>query len=174
MNIFLDTSIANRILDLKETRPDPRWEQDRVYLNKLLKGPVARGTMIFLVNPTVMSQIRDTPDFKRRRRLVSIAKRYKFTEFNMSIFPFSFPARLLSKKQKDEIQSICSQYPSLINDQKILADAAFGEGIDVLLTTDGELVRKVPQLGWPKVMLPRDLWEYFQGRKESTGNPIPL
>jgi hypothetical protein len=174
MSIFLDTSIANRILDLKETRPDVRWEQDRVYLNKLLKGPVARGAMIFLVNPTVMSQIRDTPDSERRRRLVSIAKRHKFTEFNMAIFPFSFPARLFSKKQKDEIESICSQYPSLISDQKILADAAFGKGIDVLLTTDRELVRKAPQLGWLQVMLPRDLWEYFQGSQESTGNPLPL
>jgi len=145
---------------LEETRPDEHWEQDRAYLNNLLNGPVSGGTMTFLINPTVMSQIRDTPDFERRRRLSSIAERFRFTELNMTIFPFSFPARLLSKEQKDEIQGICSQYPSLIRDQKILADAAFGEGIDVLLTTDRELAHKVRLLGRLKVMLPRDLWEF--------------
>lgn len=159
MNIFLDTSIVNRILDLDETRPDAHWEEDRAYLNNLLNGPVSGGTMTFLVNPTILSQIRDTPDFERRRRLSSVAERFRFTEFNVTIFPFSFPARFLSKEQKDEIQGICSRYPSLVRDQKILADAAFGEEIDVLLTTDRELAHKVPLLGRLKVMLPRDLWE---------------
>jgi len=116
--------------------------------------------MTFLVNPTVLSQIRDTPDFERRRKLSSIAERFRFTEFNVTIFPFSLPARFLSKEQKDEIQGICSQYTSLVRDQKILADAAFGEGIDVLLTTDRELTHKVPLIGRLKVMLPRDLWEF--------------
>lgn len=160
MNVFLDTSIVNRILDLEEIRPDVLWEQDRAYLNNLLDGPVSGGTMTFLVNPTVMSQIRDAPDFERRRRLISVAERFRFTEYNLTIFPFSFPARFLSKEQKVEIQGICSQYPSLIRDQKILADAAFGEGIDVLLTTDRELAYKIPLLGQLKVMLPLDLWEF--------------
>jgi len=160
MNVFLDTSIVNRILDLEEMRPDAHWEQDRACLNNLLNGPVSGGTMAFLVNPTVMSQIRDTPDFERRRRLSSIAERFRFTEFNMTIFPFHFPARFLSKEQKVEIQGICSQYPSLIRDQKILADAAFGERINVLLTTDRELAHKVPMLGRLKVMLPCGLWEF--------------
>ena len=159
MNIFLDTSIVNRILDLDETRPDAHWEEDRAYLNSLLNGPVSGGTMTFLVNPTILSQIRDTPDFERRRRLSSVAERFRFTEFNVTIFPFSFPARFLSKEQKDEIQGICSRYPGLVRDQKILADAAFGEEIDVLLTTDRKLAHKVPLLGRLKVMLPRDLWE---------------
>ena len=160
MNVFLDTSIVNRILDLEEMRPDAHWEQDREYLNNLLNGPVSGGSMTFLVNPTVMSQISDTPDFERRRRLSYIAERFRFTEFNMTILPFSLPARFLSEEQKVEIQGICSQYPSLIRDQKILADAAFGEGIDILLTTDRELAHKVPLLGRLKVMLPRDLWEF--------------
>ena len=159
MNVFLDTSIVNRILDLEDTRPDEKWEHDRRYLIKLLNGPVVGGTMTFVVNPTVMSQIRDTPKLERREKLTSIAKQFNFTEFNMTIFPFSFPARFLSEEQKEKIQSICSQYPSLVRDQKILADATFNESIDVLLTTDRELVHKVLKLGRVKIMLPGQLWE---------------
>ncbi len=44
--------------------------------------------MTFLVNPTILSQIRDTPDFERRRRLSFIADRFRFTEFNVTIFLF--------------------------------------------------------------------------------------
>jgi hypothetical protein len=158
MNVFLDTSIVNRILYLEDTRSDEKWKQDRKYLIKLLNGPVAGGTMTFVVNPTVMSQIRDTPELERRKKLTSIAEQFKFTEFNMTISPFSFPARFLSKEQKDEIQKTCSQYPSLVRDQKILADAAFNERIDILLTTDRKLARKVHLLRGIKVMLPADLW----------------
>lgn len=165
MNVFVDTSIINRILDLEDTRSDEEWKQDRRCLIKLLNGPVASGTMTFLVNPTVMWQIRDTPELERRRKLTSIAKQFKFTEFSMTIFPFSFPVRFLSEEQKDEIQKIRSQYPSLVKDEKILADAAFNERVDVLLTTDRKLARKVPLLTGVRVMLPCDLWASWASQR---------
>jgi hypothetical protein len=160
MNIFLDTSIVNRILQIEEARTDARWEQDRFFLDRLLNGPISKGTMAFLVNPTVMSQINDTPDIELRRKLNNVAKQFRFTEISMSIFPLHFPVRFLSEEQKSEIHNICSRYHCLIRDRKILADAAFGGGIDVLLTTDRDLARKVPLIGKIFVMLPQKLWEF--------------
>lgn len=129
-------------------------------MKMLRNGPVASRAMIFFVNPTVMSQIQATNNPVRRKALVGIADEFRFTEYKMSIFPFSFPARFLSTEQKNNIRQLCVEHPSLEKDQKILADAAFNENIDVLLTTDDDLPRKVPQIGKVKVMRPKQLWEF--------------
>jgi len=144
MNVFVDTCIINRVLDLEASPSDLKWQEDRRYLQRLVNGPVACGTMTLFVNPSVISQIEATKDPERRNALLSVAKQFKFTEFNMSIFPFTFPVWFLSAAQKAEIQRLCMDHPALANDEKILADSAFNENIDVLLTTDKEVTRKVP------------------------------
>ena len=91
---------------------------------------------------------------------MAIAEEFKFTEFNMTIFPFSFPAHFLSTTQKAQIQKLCMQHPALARDKKILADAAFSERIDVLLPTDRDLISQGAQLGRVSIMLPKQLWDY--------------
>jgi len=162
MNVFVDTCIVNRILDLEASPPHSRWQEDREYLRRLLNEPVASGTMKFFINPTVISQIEATRNTERRDALLSAVQQFEFTEFNMTIFPFRFPAKFLSKAQKAEIQQLCLTYPALERDKKILADSALNETIDVLLTTDRDLVRKVPQFGKAKVMLPKQLWDFYK------------
>jgi len=93
MNVFLDTSIVNRILDLQDTRSDKEWEQ-----------------------------VRNTRELERRRKLTP--------------------------------------------DEKILADAAFNERVDILLTTDRKLARKFPLLRGVRVMLPCDLWASWRGHED--------
>lgn len=158
MNVYLDNSIINNLLDLNESRPEPNWEENRKYLMKLRDGPLLAGDMTFFVNPSVISQIQATTDPVRMEALVNIAHQFSFTEFNLTIFPLSFPAKFLTAEQKNQIEKIRAQHPSLEKDIKILADAAFSDFIDVLLTTDKDLARKVPQLGRVKVMLPKKLW----------------
>ncbi|MBA7596251.1 hypothetical protein ES703_03221 [subsurface metagenome] len=161
MNVFLDTCIVNRVLDLEASSPDPKWQEDREYLQRLVNGPAASATMTLFVNPSVISQIEATSEPERRNALLSAVQQFKFTEFNVSIFPFSFPVRFLSTAHKAEIQQLCMDHPALANDEKILADSAFNENMDVLLTTDRDIARKVPQLGRVKVMLPKQLWDYL-------------
>lgn len=164
VNVFVDTCIVNRVLDLEKSRPDHQWQEDRKYLLELQRGPVASGIIKLFINPSVMSQVKATEEPERREALINIATRFKFTEFNMTIFSFRFPARFLSPAQKAKIQQLCTGHPNLIPDEKILADSAFNEGMDVLLTTDRHLA-KLQQLGTVKIMLPKELWEYCEVQK---------
>lgn len=164
LNVFLDTCIVNRVLDLQENRRDSEWKEDREYLLKLRSGPVGLERMKFFVNPSVMSQIRATRNHERREALINTAAEFKFTEFNMTIFPFRFPARFLSPAQKGTVKQLCVQHPNLRRDKKILADSAFNKDMDVLLTTDRDLAA-VRQLGRVKVMLPKELWDYYEAHK---------
>jgi hypothetical protein len=164
MNIFVDTCTVNRITDLEVSRAeDSKWEEDCKYLKRLSSEPQASGIMKFIYNPSVISEVEATKDTQRRDTLLSTLKRLGFTEFNMTIFPFHFPAQLLSEEQKAEIERLCQKYPALEKDKKILADSAFNETIDVLLTTDRDL-SKVRQLGKIKVMLPKELWDFYRGK----------
>jgi len=166
MNVFVDTCIVNRVLDLESSSPDPKWEEDRKYLQRLVNGPVACGGMTLFSNPSVISQLEATTGPERRDALLSAAEQFKFTESNVSIFSFSFPVTFLSPAQKAELQQLLMDHPSLTSDEKILADSGFNENIDVLLTTDRGLARKVPQLGRVKVMLPKQLWDYYEAREK--------
>lgn len=164
LNVFVDTCIVNRILDLEESRPDREWEEDRKYLMELQSGPVVSGIIKLFVNPSVMRQVKATTVPERREALVNIAKQFKFTEFNMPSFPFSFPARFFSTAQKAKIRQLCLERPYLRKDRKILADSAFNKDMDVLMTTDRDLA-KLQQLGTVKIMLPRELWQYYEAHK---------
>jgi len=170
VNVFIDTCIVNRVLDSDDSRPDHKWEEDRKYLMKLQCSPVTSGIIKLFVNPSVMSQVKATRDPERRKALIAMAKQFQFTEFNVTIFPFSFPARFVSQVQKANIQQLCVEHPKLAPDEKILADSAFGDNMDILLTTDRDLV-KLQQLGTVKIMLPEELWKYYEAYKSENGSP---
>lgn len=102
MNVFIETSIVNNVLDLEERRPNETTGQENVkYLKLLLSGPVATGDMTFYVNPSVRWQINNTKDEQRKEGLLAKLKEFQFTEFNLTIFPFHFPAKFISKEQSD-------------------------------------------------------------------------
>lgn len=164
LNVFVDTCIVNRVLDLEESRRDREWEEDRKYLMKLQSGPVGSGIIKLFVNPSVIRQLKATTGPKRREALVNVAMQFKFTEFNMTSFPFSFPARFFSPAQKAKIQQLCVEHPYLTKDEKILADSAFNKDMDVLITTDRGLAKQ-RQLGTVKIMLPKELWKYYEAHK---------
>ena len=164
MNVFVDTCIVNRLLDLNQSRPDDKWEEDRKYLMKLQGGPVASGMITLFINPSVMLQVKATKEPERRKALTAKAEGLKFTEFNMTVFPFHFPVHFLSDAQKAELELLCAEHPGLRRDEKILADSAFNKDIDVLLTTD-RLLAQLRQLGKVRIMLPKELWEYCQLRE---------
>ncbi len=160
MNAFIDTSIVNYVLDLDEYRLDDKtWQENINFLKLLLSWPVATGEMTFYVNPSVMWQIEKTKDEERRKRLQAKCKEFQFTEYNLTVFPFRFPAKFITEEQATLIEQLCNKYPALYKDRKIIADGAFDEKIDVLLTTDKDLAHQVCQLGKVKFMLPKELWD---------------
>ncbi|MFC1905529.1 hypothetical protein ACFLXL_01830 [Chloroflexota bacterium] len=162
LNVFVDTSIVNNLLDLNETRlADATWEANIKFIRILINGPVASGKMSLYVNPSVKHQINSTPNKERRDGLLLKFEEFKFEEFNLTIFPFSFPARFIAKEQGELIDNLCKKYPNLEKDRKIIADAAFNDKIDFLLTTDGDLAHQVRQIGNVRFMLPKELWDHY-------------
>ena len=160
MNVFIETTIINNILDLEGNRPtNTTWQDNIKYLKLLLDRLVDVGDMTFYVNPTVKWQINNTKDEQRKEGLLANFKEFQFTEFNITYFPFYFPAKFLTKEQSVLIKQLCKEHPALSKDRKIIADAGFNENIDVLLTTDKDLAHQVRQLGKVKFMLPKELWD---------------
>ncbi len=161
MNVFVDTSIVNNLLDLEENNVSSLNAQDAKYLKLIFKDYVNANKVILFVSPSVKQQIDNTKEKDKKRRVELLAKFHElhFTEFNLTIFPFQFPAKFISKEQATFIQQLCTKHPALRKDQKIIADAAFNDSIDVLLTTDKDLARQVCQVGKVKFLLPKELWE---------------
>jgi len=163
MNVFVETSIVNNVLDLEEKRQNNlTWKENIKYLKLLLGRPVATGDMVFYVNPSVKWQINNTKVKQRKEGLLDKFKEFQFIEFNLTIFPFRFPATFITKEQSVLIKQLCTAHPALGKDRKIIADAAFNKNIDVLLTTDKDLARQVCQLGKVKFMLPKELWDSYR------------
>lgn len=163
MNVFIETSIVNNLFDLEVRRPDDATGQENTkYLVLLISGPVTNKEMSFYVNPSVKWQINNTKDDQRKEALLAKFMGFQFTEFNVTIFPFYFPAKFISKEQSVLIEQLCREHPALSRDRKIIADAAFNENIDILLTTDRDLAHQVCQLGQVKFMLPKELWDSYQ------------
>jgi len=119
--------------------------------------------MSFLYNPTVLSQIDAIPDSKKEKRsaLLSKLQEFKFIEYNVTIFPFRFPGTFPSEEEGREIAELCRNFPKLVRDKKVLADAACSRQVDVLLTADRDLERMVQFRDLP-IMCPKRLWEYFE------------
>ncbi|MDP2931216.1 MAG: hypothetical protein Q8O05_01805 [Chloroflexota bacterium] len=156
MNVFVDTSIVNNLLELNEHRKsNQNWEADARYLKLIIESK----EVTLYVNPSVKQQIENTHDEILKVNLLEKFKGLHYTEFNLTIFPFHFPAKFLSEEQKAFIQQLCTRHPALLRDQKIIADAAFNDNIDVLLTTDKKLAHQVRRVGKVKFLLPKELYE---------------
>ena len=166
LRVFMDTNIINRIADLDvEKHDDSTYEEDRVYLKKILDMQLKKPSKIELyVNPSVRMEIENTIDQKRKDALRKVFSEFSFMDFNLTIFPFVFPVTFLSKGQKERIREVCRLFPSLEKDAKIIADSSFSKNIDVLLTTDrgidGERLAKAGMD--TKVFTPRALIEYLE------------
>ncbi len=163
MNVFVDTSIVNYVLDLEEKRQNnPTKQEDIKYLKLLLGSPVATGDMTFYVNPSVKWQINNTPCKQRKEGLLTKFKEFQFIEFSSTSFPIVFPVVFMTEEQSALIKQLRTAHPKLGRDAKIMADAAFNNNMDVLLTTDRKLAHQVCQLGKVKFMLPKELWDSYQ------------
>ncbi len=161
MNVFLDSNIIDRIIGPGNKQDDATWKEDIKYIKYLISGPVDSADIRLFVNPSVKQQILKTPDFNHREALLNEFEKYYFTEFNLTIFPFQFPATFISKWQETELNRLCKQHPNLEKDKKIIGDAAFNQDvrIDILLTADRDLARQVGRIGKLEIVLPKQLWE---------------
>jgi hypothetical protein len=156
MNIFIETSIVNNILDLDETPQDPFSKRQKECLEQILEE-YSKGTLSLFVNPSVLFQINNTTDEERKSKLLLVFNRFNFHDFTTFVFPLTFPLHFLTKEQNNEIDNICNEHPQLKKDRKMIADVAFNDNIDVLLTTDKDLARQVRRIGLVKFMLPCEL-----------------
>jgi hypothetical protein len=162
INVFLDTSIVNNLLDIdKKESGDLTWEKNKRFTKLLIDNPVALGHMILYVNPSVKSQIGNTDDVKRKEELINKFNEFRFEECNFTIFPFTFPASFITQEQSDVIEDICKRYPNLEKDRKIIADSAFNDKINFLLTTDRKLAHQVCRVSKVRFMLPEELWDWY-------------
>jgi predicted nucleic acid-binding protein len=170
---FVDTSIVNRILDIEVVKPkDLKWEEDREYLFKIINNYIEKNIVQFIVNPSVKQEIKKTSDPRRREQLLALYNQFHFTAYNTTIFPFTLPATLLSKEQKEMLQLLTSIMPKgFKRDEKIFADAIFNSQIEVLLTTDEEHLANdrfrnlLMNKGFDKkikVFTPKEFFEYLQ------------
>lgn len=160
LNIFLDTCIINRILEIdNKCGSDATYEEDRLYLSKILDFYSNRDEINFFVNPTVKSEIDNTNDNLRRAKLMEVFDRYDFMSFSVSIFPISFPVTFFSEEESEILDVICEKNPELKKDKKIIADSAFCKEIDILVTADKNLAEVDIQNF--KIFTPRELFEHL-------------
>ncbi|MCK4735710.1 MAG: hypothetical protein KAT65_24865 [Methanophagales archaeon] len=162
LDIFFDTCIINRILYLDKRKSDAKSEEDREYLDKILNLCAEEGKINFFVNPSVKTEITNTTNKSRREKLLKVCSQYNFNPFNKTILPFSFPATFISDEEVEILNALCEDNPALKKDIKIIADSAFCEEIDVLLTTDREhLAGKEFHLQHLEIFTPKELFEYL-------------
>jgi len=163
LRIFLDTSILHRISRIDVENPDdPLYEEDRVYLRKLSGMHLKSDDIEFYVNPSVKSEIDATRNQDRRRQLQELFEKYRFIPFNKTIFPFTFPVTFITRDEVGTLGRLCRDNPGLKKDQKIIADAAFSQNMDILLTTDRKhLADRGIRIMHLKIFTPKELFEYL-------------
>lgn len=163
-NIFLDSSIINRILDMDRTIPsESTYEEDRHFLRKILNISLANEEIKLYVNPSVKMEIEKTQDVQKRKELLKIFGKYRFMPFNKTILPFTLPATLISEEEVKILEDLCNRISGLKRDEKIIADSAFCEMIDVLLTTDRKhLADRKIEIGHLKIFTSKELFGYLQ------------
>ena len=155
MNVFLDTSIVNNLLDSDKPTNDLTFRENVKYIELIMKSPVVVG----VVSPTVKQQLENTADSKRRERLISKFNEFHFKEFVGGLeFPLRFPLGFMSKQQEEIIEEVHNKRPALRSDLNIIKDAAFIKEIDVLLTTDKDLAG-LRMIGKVRFLRPKELWE---------------
>lgn len=162
-NIFIDTNIVNLILDINVENPnDTTYEQDRCYMKEILRVIAKDNRFKLYVNPTIKQEIDACPDSKRRDSLLNIFNDLNLMSFNLTILPFVLPGTIISKEQAKIIDDLCRENAGLKKDQKIIADSAFCNEIDILLTADRKhLAGKNLKIGSLKICTPKELHEYL-------------
>jgi hypothetical protein len=167
INIFLDTNIINRILDIDKEVPDNiTYEEDRDFLRKILDISSKNKQIKLYVNPSVKIEIEKTKDAHRREKLLKIFEKHNFIPFNKTIFPFRFPATFVSNKEIKILEALCNKKKGREKDKKIIADSAFCEVIDVLLTTDREhLANGGIKIRHLKIFSPKELFDYLSNKE---------
>jgi len=174
INVFVDTSTVNRILDIGISKPEHwRYEEDRLYLSKIIEECVKKSKIKLFVNPSVKREIEATPNLQRKKQLLAISEQLHFTPYNKTIFPFTFPAHYVTEEEKEMLQRLKSYMPKgFEKDTKFFLDALADPEIDVLLTTDyDDLARKklrdyLANEGVKikiKIFAPKELYEHLQG-----------
>jgi predicted nucleic acid-binding protein len=169
---FVDTSIVNRILDIEVVKPkDPKWEEDREYLLKILENYVEKGAVQFIVNPSVKQEVENTPDPPKKKKLLASFSQFRFTPYNKTTFPFTFPAYFVTEEEKRQLEDLSKQISGFAKDKKIFLDAMANSQAEVLLTTDREhlaneklrnCLRTKGLDKQIKVFTPKEFFEYLQ------------
>ncbi len=170
IGVFVDTSTVNRILRIKEKRDkDTKWEEDREYLTRIVEQYVESGVVRLIVNPTVRMEIEATKGPRRRARLLQEFEKCRFTDYNITRFPFSFPAIFPTEEESKTLKEVFQDIPHF--DGKIFADAVCNSQVEVLLTTDREHLAndtfrsRIQRQGLDKsikVCTPKELFEHLQ------------
>ena len=172
VGVFVDTCTVNRILDMIEVKTHATvYEEDRLYLTKLVEQYVKDGIIYFIVNPSVKKEIERTINAQRRKDLLTTFNQLHFTFYNKTIFPIVFPATFLTQEEKEILEQLYRDLPQEFKkDEKIFADVIFNQQIEILLTTDREhlanhrfrnrlestdLHRKI------KIFTPKELFDYL-------------
>jgi len=141
INIFVDTSIINKICDIDIKKTDHQNEEDRKFLSKILEN----SNIKFLVNPSIKQEIENTQDQRRREELLNTFSKYHFIPFNKFIWgktkdgkekSITFPVNFLKPEEKEFCEELEQKLPRLKDDMKIIADGIFNKDIDILLSTD--------------------------------------
>jgi len=174
IKVFADTSIINRILDIRITRPkDCRWEEDRQYLYRLQQDYIKKGVVNLTVNPSIKLEIEKTADPQRRKQLLALFNKFHFISYNKTIFPFRFPAHFVTGEEKSDLKELCRKSRGFKKDEKIFLDAVSSRCVEVLLTTDRKHLTTKETRNYlkdkgldkvVKIMKPKELYEYLQNR----------
>ncbi|MBI4267895.1 MAG: hypothetical protein HY662_03820 [Chloroflexi bacterium] len=172
INVFLDTSIVNRILDINCDKPDQReYEEDREYLPKIIENYVRKDVVQFFVNPSVKQEIEETSNLQRKMELLALSSQFHFTPFNKTVFPFVFPATFVIEEEKRMLEELRTNIKGFGKDAKIFIDAVANSQVEVLLTTDREHLAciklhdylTVKGLGVEiKIFTPKEFFEHLQ------------
>jgi predicted nucleic acid-binding protein len=174
VKVFVDTSIVNRILELDfNYKKNTIYEEDKIYILKIKKEFVDTNRVQLIVNPSVKREIKNTADIQRRGKLLALFKQFQFTEYNKTIFPFTFPATFLTDNEKPMLRELEKKIKGFKKDAKIFLDAVSNEKIEILLTTDRKhlacvkLNEYIYTEGLDKkirIFTPKEFYEYLRSK----------
>ncbi|MFC1914107.1 hypothetical protein ACFLXF_02405 [Chloroflexota bacterium] len=177
VNVFADTAIVNRLLDIENQRPhDQKWEENREYLSKIVNEYVGKGIVQLFVNPSVKRELERTrKDPERKKQLLNIFELFIFLPEHKTVFPIilsnEHPASFLSEEGKRVLENLYRDIPSFRKDEKIFADALFNSRVECLLTTDEEHLAndrfrsRLEDVGLGekiKVFTPKEFYDYLK------------
>lgn len=171
IKVFVDTSIVNRILDIGiEKSKDILYEEDRHYLSKIMQEYVDKGIVQLFANPSIKLEIENTSDHQRKQELLTEFKNYHFTDFNKTVFPFSFPATFVTEEEKLILEELRTKIKNFNKDAKIFLDAVSNSQIDALVTADREHLACIEVRGYVvkkldarvEIFTPKEFYEYIR------------